>query len=253
MSALTALQLLWRGEEAMQAALAALEAAQVHAEAGQRISWAQPFMRPATKPKEAEDFGKLKRPSAVAPVCPDVSPEHDRARSHGQASTSSGQSEARHSSCTPAQQTSIRAVSWEEAAAAVPGLISRVPAWSAEGSGSAALWIEGSHVIHPTRYLEGLWRACKGLALQHGADVQLHRQPVASLTELEGSRGPYSAVIVAAGAASGALSEIGGELFGRCTLCCGSQMHARICSPPSTCVLAASSWRLHKDQALAGR
>lgn len=54
-----------------------------------------------------------------------------------------------------------------------------------------------------------LWGACEGRARSAGGVCRLVRETVRSLEELEASQGPYAAVIVAAGAAVGALPEIG--------------------------------------------
>ena len=51
-----------------------------------------------------------------------------------------------------------------------------------------------------------LWAACEGSAAEAGGSAQLIRQRVPSLQGLEASSGPYAAVIVAAGAAVGALA-----------------------------------------------
>ena len=204
------MQLLWRGNEAMRAALRLLEAAEKHAEPGEPISWAQPFMRPAKKQKEAHDFGRLAQHSGPCP--PDMtdaeassSQDADRVQSHLGSSSSAGQ--------PGLHNTTIRPVSADEAAAAVPGLRRDALAQAAGPSsrGSAALWIEGSHVVHPRRYLRGLWRACKELAAQQNAQAALRQMPVTSLGALEASHGPYSAIIAAAGAACGVLPEIGAQ------------------------------------------
>ena len=201
------MQLLWRGSEAMQAALRLLKASEGHAERGEDISWAQPFMRPAKTPKEARGFGRLAQQAGSDPSdtagAGASSQEADRVQSHREASSSAAQREF--------HRTTIRPVSVGEAAAAVPGL-HRGALTQAAGPGgqrSAALWIEGSHVVHPRRYLRALWRACEGLAAEQGAQVVLHQRRVESLEALEASHGPYSAIVAAAGAAGGVLPELG--------------------------------------------
>lgn len=49
----------------------------------------------------------------------------------------------------------MRAVGVDDAVAAVPGLPEQALRSAVGGdlAGSAALWIEGSHVVHPSRYL----------------------------------------------------------------------------------------------------
>lgn len=54
-----------------------------------------------------------------------------------------------------------------------------------------------------------LWGACEGRARTTEGACRLVRETVTSLEGLEASQGPYAAVIVAAGAAAGALPEIG--------------------------------------------
>ena len=54
-----------------------------------------------------------------------------------------------------------------------------------------------------------LWGACEGTARSNGGVCRLIRETVTSLEELEALQGPYAAVVVAAGAAAGALPEIG--------------------------------------------
>lgn len=160
-------QLLWRGEEAMEAALQLLRAAQQHADGAERISWAQPLLRPAADAKQARAFAKLLQPQqppgsiaagrddAAAPLRSEAQLLVDRVASHGMASAS-GQAAAPHQAvsdpCSGRDSVSVRAVSEGEAAAAVPGL-REAPDLGADGERSAALWITGAHVVHPERYL----------------------------------------------------------------------------------------------------
>jgi hypothetical protein len=57
-----------------------------------------------------------------------------------------------------------------------------------------------------------LWGACEEKSRSNGGECRLFRQNVASLQSLEDAHGPYTAVIVAAGAAAGVLPEIGALL-----------------------------------------
>ena len=136
-------QILWMGHEAMAAALELLEVAEAFQSSthpgGEAISWAQPLLRPAANPKQARDFSKLQTAQSDSP---DVLSENiwtaevDRSRE-------------RYRGC------SIRVLSLEEAAQRVPGL----PAGELSATvgpnrqSSAALLVDGAHVIHPTRYL----------------------------------------------------------------------------------------------------
>lgn len=63
-----------------------------------------------------------------------------------------------------ARQMAIRAIGVEEAVAAVPGLPEEAVAAAAgpDHADSAALLIEGAHVIHPERYLR-----CNSTVISH--------------------------------------------------------------------------------------
>ena len=66
----------------------------------------------------------------------------------------------------------------------------------------------GSHLMLCCR---ALWRCCESklAALGNGSEACLRLERVQSLAELEKQRGPYHAVVVAAGAAAGTLPEVG--------------------------------------------
>ena len=53
-----------------------------------------------------------------------------------------------------------------------------------------------------------LWESCQQVAAQHGGRATLLRLPVRSLEELEVDAGPHAAIIVAAGAAMGTITEM---------------------------------------------
>ena len=57
-----------------------------------------------------------------------------------------------------------------------------------------------------------LWAACEAAAAAGGGCAVLRLQAVPSLAALEAQHGPYAATVVAAGAASGGIAEIGGRL-----------------------------------------
>ena len=136
-------QMLWMGHEAMAAALELLEVAEAFESSthpdGEAISWAQPLLRAAANPKQARDFSKLQTAQSDPPDV--LSKNIQTAEMH--------RSRERYREC------SIRVLSLEEAAQRVPGL----PAGQLSATVgpnrqlSAALLVDGAHVIHPTRYL----------------------------------------------------------------------------------------------------
>ena len=160
-------QLLWRGEEAMAAALQLLQAAQQHAAGAERISWAQPLLRPAADAKQARAFAQLLPPNGSSAATGDdraatggeeAQSLSDRAASHGMASASGRPHAPLPEGAAWSGQggTAIRAVSKQEAAEAVPGLWDGAPSAAAlgpDGERSAALRVEGAHVVHSERYL----------------------------------------------------------------------------------------------------
>jgi hypothetical protein len=81
---------------------------------------------------------------------------------------------------------------------------------------AAALHIPGGVTLHPQRYMAALWRACQRRAAQlpPGSYARLRLGRVASLAELERSRGRHDAVVLAAGAAVGSVAEVGPASLG---------------------------------------
>jgi hypothetical protein len=72
------------------------------------------------------------------------------------------------------------------------------------------VYLKNALVIQPQQYLRGLCFACSDLAAQHasGSYVRLKQNIVTSLDELEASDSSMDAVIVASGAACGALADM---------------------------------------------
>ena len=68
------------------------------------------------------------------------------------------------------------------------------------------LYDSSALATHPRR---ALWGACEELALQRGGTADLHRYNIASVAQLQDEHGPFSGTVAAAGAAAGALPEIG--------------------------------------------
>ena len=144
-----------------------------------RISWAQPFLRPAADARQAAAFSRLLNQSGCVPSngSPTASqpgtsspadsrptsstsdstkaPAH-MGSSHSDSERNSGVcGDLRGSAGEALQGASVRAVGVDEAAAAVPGLPEEAlrAAVGQDRASTAALWIEGSHVVHPERYL----------------------------------------------------------------------------------------------------
>lgn len=67
-------------------------------------------------------------------------------------------------------------------------------------------------------FCRALWDACRQISKDAGqaAEVRLVREKVTSLRTLEAIHGPYSAVVVAAGAANSIIEDVG-ELLLSCT------------------------------------
>lgn len=65
-------------------------------------------------------------------------------------------------------------------------------------------------VLSPELLHRALWEACRQRAIDVGGDcsAEFVRENVTSLAQLEADAGPFDAVIVAAGAAVGAVSEL---------------------------------------------
>ena len=154
------LQVLWKGLEAMNAALELLQVAtafqsRTHPEL-EPISWAQSFLRPAANAKQAQDFSKVQGLTET--------PQKEHLQHAGSANSArrcadrSSNSNGSAESSSQEADVSVRALSLEEAARRVPGLPSEQlqAALGPELIDTAALLIEGAHVIHPTRYLRCL-------------------------------------------------------------------------------------------------
>lgn len=155
------MQVLWRGDEAMQAALELLHVAQSfesRAEPGaEPLSWAQALIRPAANAKQARDYAKLRSASAeAAQAAREMQAEAGRCSEAGEArltqarpaSKEAGERDVPHG-------CSISVLSLQEAAQRVPGLPRKQFSGllGPEIASSAALLVEGAHVLHPTRYL----------------------------------------------------------------------------------------------------
>ncbi|KAL3149187.1 hypothetical protein ABBQ32_002016 [Trebouxia sp. C0010 RCD-2024] len=176
-------KLLWKGQEAFEAALELIAAAE-HASneskpASDPFVWRQDILRPAADASQAAGFEVLR----TGPV---------------------------------GTSASVQAINAEQAHELLPGLTpSALPSHPAGGNESAvALLIGGGLVLHPERYLRHLWQSCERVLtqLQNGSEASLRLQQVQSLAELEQQHGPYDAIVVAAGAAAGMLPEVGDAL-----------------------------------------
>ena len=91
---------------------------------------------------------------------------------------------------------------------------------SAAAAAAAALVVEGGLVVEPRSYLRHLWAATVEAAEAAGGSAVLDcaSSPVTSLAELDGIGGNeeekqprFAVVVVAAGAASGSIAEVGGR------------------------------------------
>jgi glycine/D-amino acid oxidase-like deaminating enzyme len=86
-----------------------------------------------------------------------------------------------------AQYPGLRWMSANETSTLVPGLVA-----------APGLWIADGLVIHPQRYLHGLWALCEN----HGA--VLRREAIQDLSQLKA----YDAIVVASGLGSGKFAEL---------------------------------------------
>lgn len=91
----------------------------------------------------------------------------------------------------------------EEAQEKFPGL---------QSQGLPSLLLTGGAVVDPRKYLRALWAACVAAAAQRGGSAMLRSEHIASLAVLEASEGPWTAVIVATGAATTMLPEVANSL-----------------------------------------
>ena len=155
------LQVLWMGQVAMQAALELLHVAQSFERrtntGAEPLSWAQPFLRPAANAKQARDFSKLRSAAPEAAMATqELQAESGRRAEAGEAWSAQARSagDAREERGAPLG-CSVSVLSLQEAAERVPGL----PRERLSGllgpdlASSAALLVEGAHVVHPSRYL----------------------------------------------------------------------------------------------------
>ena len=121
------------------------------------LSWAQALIRPAANAKQAQDNAKLHSAStgaAQAAQEPQAESEwrsgagEARAAQPGSAGKETGERGAPH-------VCSVRVLSLQEAAQRVPGLPRKrlSERLGSELVSSAALLVEGAHVLHPSRYL----------------------------------------------------------------------------------------------------
>ena len=71
------------------------------------------------------------------------------------------------------------------------------------------VWLKDAFVIHPQRYMAGLWAVCEAQAAEHaaGSCVRLICQHITSLQKLQ-TEGQYDAVVLASGAAAATLPEV---------------------------------------------
>lgn len=116
------------------------------------ISWAQSLLRPAANAKQAQDFSRVQSLTGAAQqACLHQAGSEKTAREDGDnCSSSSDCAESRTH-----EAVSVRALSLEEAARRVPGLPSE-QLWTTLGpelAASAALLVDGAHVLQPTLYL----------------------------------------------------------------------------------------------------
>ena len=151
--------MLWKGQVAMQAALELLHVAQSFESrknpGAEPLSWPQPFLRPAANAKQARDFSKLHPVSTeAAKATQEPHAESERRSEAGEASSAQARSagdEREETGC----RCSVSVLSLQEAAQRVPGLprgrLSEL--LGPELASSAALLVEGAHVLHPSRYL----------------------------------------------------------------------------------------------------
>jgi len=80
----------------------------------------------------------------------------------------------------------------------------------AMGAGSTAgFFVPEGLVLSVPQYLQQLWVACQAAAAARddGSSAVLHKQQISSIAELQHAYGPFHVVVVAAGAAVGALAD----------------------------------------------
>ena len=176
------LQVLWRGQMAMQEALELLHVAQSFERrtdpGAEPLSWAQPFIRPAANAKQAQDFSKLQLATSEAKKATQEPQAESgqlseageaRAAQAGSAGGGAGERGALH-------ECSVTVLSLQEAAQRVPGLPTERLAvlLGPELASSAALLVEGAHVLHPSRYLRLALLAFQGFeCFSIGANASL--------------------------------------------------------------------------------
>ena len=145
----------------MQAALELLHVAQTFESRtnpdAEPLSWAQPLIRPAANAKQARDFAKLRSATLeAAKATQEPQAELGRRAEAGEAlwaqARSAGDARDERGSL---HGCSVSVLSLQAAAQRVPGL----PREQLSGllgpdlASSAALLVEGAHVLHPSRYL----------------------------------------------------------------------------------------------------
>eukprot|EP00873_Tetraselmis_striata_P043043 jgi/Tetstr1/463307/TSEL_008231.t1 len=181
-------KLLWKGAEGVEAALELVAAAEQHAEPGTPgFVWRSGLLRPAKSSKQAADFLKF---------CGDAHPGGNWG--------------------------GARAVDAAAARALVPGLSLAELAADQVGTESSAtlppdspagLHVPDGLVLHSKRYLSALWRACEAAAeaAGPGSEARFHTARIRSPADLtqDADGAPYSAVVVAAGAAIGTIQGLG--------------------------------------------
>lgn len=145
----------------MQAALELLHVAQSFESRAspdaEPLSWAQPLIRPAANAKQARDFAKLQSAAPeAAKATQEPQAESGRRLRAGEALSAQARSagEEREKRGAP-HGCSVSVLSIQEAAQRVPGLprerLSEL--LGPDLASSAALLVEGAHVLHPSRYL----------------------------------------------------------------------------------------------------
>ncbi|KAK9842126.1 hypothetical protein WJX84_004137 [Apatococcus fuscideae] len=182
-------KVLWKGEEAMQAALqlvAAAEAAASRAGCQDLFVWRQSMVRLAATAKQSRQFEK---------ACKQLQQQRQAGA---------------------VQSIAASPITVAEARDLLPGLSSSAfdTADLPEGS-VAGLLIQGGLVLHPSKYIRAVWEATKQMAedAKYACRAELHAPlQVHSLEWLQQEHGPFNAVLCAAGAAAGMLPEIGKAL-----------------------------------------
>ena len=116
------------------------------------LSWAQSFLRPAANAKQAQDFSRVQR---LAEAAQGESLQHASSSQGAGSSVAVSGSSYDSADRNTIEAVSVRALSLDEAAQRVPGLPSGQlrAALGPQLAASAALLIDGAHVLHPTRYI----------------------------------------------------------------------------------------------------